>query len=83
MLKSHMLCAALAPMMAGCEKGEDRMFLMERTLCDPIALTSDLDGNVTALACRGGARGVERMVGGAKAMMIEPIFWPSEPPGAC
>lgn len=25
------------------------MFLMERTLCDPIALTSDLDGNVTAL----------------------------------
>ena len=32
------------------------MFLMERTLCEPIALISDLDGNVTALACRGGER---------------------------
>ena len=32
------------------------MFLMERTLCDPIALTSDLDGNVTALVCQGRER---------------------------
>lgn len=45
------------------------MFLMERPLCDPIALTSDLDGK-RHRPHNGGARGVDRTVGGARAMKI-------------